>query len=130
MNSRPEIRPSPFNRDPPGRAALASMGRVCACRGSGSHQIIVQDAPVGQGQIGYEVTAADDALDRQVGHRSIDVRDKVKPRGADPRPLYGYVRQIVSDELGDLRSAVDVRDQLKIGSSWKKVGIGKGTIMF
>ena len=46
--------------------------------------VVVDDAAIGQRQIGEKMMRADDAPDRKIGHRRVDMGHEVKPARADP----------------------------------------------
>ena len=79
--------------------------------------VVVGDPSIGQGEVGEEVMRADDAANRQVGDRRVHVRDEMQAAGPDPRSLDDDVGEIDGDELGDLRMAVDARNDLQVDLS-------------
>ena len=46
--------------------------------------VVVDDAAIGQRQIGEKMMRADDTPDRKIGHRRVDMGHEVKPARADP----------------------------------------------
>ena len=46
--------------------------------------VVVDDAAIGQRQVGEEMMRADDAPDRKIGHRRVDMGHEVKPARSDP----------------------------------------------
>src|SRR5262245_9619326 len=46
--------------------------------------VVIDDAAVGQRQVGEKMVGANDTPDWKIGHRCIDMGHEVKPTGADP----------------------------------------------
>jgi hypothetical protein len=81
----------------------------CDVTGSVFLVVIVEDSPVGQGEIGKKMVGGDDAPDRQVGDRHIDVRHQMQPAGPDPRPLHDDIGEVVGDSSRPLTPGTSFR---------------------
>ncbi len=49
--------------------------------------VVVDHAAIGKRQIGQKMMGADHAPNREIGHRPIDVRQKMQTTGSDPLAL-------------------------------------------
>ena len=73
--------------------------------------VVVEHAPVGQGDVGDKVMRADDLADREIRDRSIHMRDEVQSSRSEPRASHRDVRKIIGNELADFRMPLDAGNQ-------------------
>src|SRR5271155_2609456 len=77
-------------------ALLSSLGDVVDL-----FVIIEQDAAVRQGEIGEEMVGADDAADREVSDRRVDMWHQMQTAGSNPGTLHDNIDQVDRDQLAN-----------------------------
>src|SRR5271167_3931635 len=112
MTSNAFIRPSCLAvsvRNAPEKSLVA----LHRCDESG-FVVVVEDAPVGQRQVGHEMMGADDFANGKIGDRRVHVRNEMQPARSEPGAFDHDVGQIVRDELADLELAVHAGNKLQV----------------
>ena len=84
--------------------------------------VVVDDAAIGQRQVGEKMMRADDAPDRKIGHGRVDMGHEMEPARSDPRALDDDIGEVDRDELADFCAAVDAGDQLEIDLGLRQGG--------